>query len=110
MSANAIALIDSNTHPINVSLVSFWELTIKESLGKLEVPGQVAGLYADWIPSEAACLLTVNWDHIQRHKQLPPVHRDPFDRMLIAQALTHDLTIVTADPHIPQYPGVNVLW
>lgn len=52
----------------------------------------------------------MEWRHTRRVVDLPFLHRDPFDRMLVAQALVEQMTIVTGDPHISAYPGVKVLW
>jgi len=105
-----IQTIEDPTQQPVISLVSFWELTIKESLGKLEIPGLVAGLYNEWISDENAELLDVKWQHVKQLKNLPPIHRDPFDRMLVAQALIEDLTIITCDENIRRYPGIKTLW
>lgn len=93
-----------------ISESTFWEIAIKGSLKKLELLGGVESLHAEWIESGAAQALPVEWRHTRRVVDLPFLHRDPFDRMLVAQALTDRMTIVTGDPHIAAYPGVKVLW
>jgi PIN domain nuclease of toxin-antitoxin system len=110
LSLSASDLIEKVESKLIISLTSFWELTIKESLGKLEIPGLVDGLYKDWITTGAAESLATNWNHIQLYKSLPLIHRDPFDRMLIAQAMEENLTIVTCDDNIRKYPGVRTVW
>lgn len=89
---------------------TFWEMAIKTSLKKLELLGGVESLRSEWIDSGAAQALPVEWRHTRRVVDLPFLHRDPFDRLLIAQALTEKLTIITGDPQIAAYPGVKVLW
>jgi PIN domain nuclease of toxin-antitoxin system len=75
-----------------LSVVSMWEMFIKQDRGRLDLPaGFTDALLADF----AALPLTV--DHVLEERALPQVHRDPFDRMLVAQAVTEGLTIVTAD-------------
>lgn len=93
-----------------ISESTFWEIAIKASLKKLELLGGVESLHAEWIESGAAQALPVEWRHTRRVIDLPFLHRDPFDRMLVAQALVEQMTIVTGDPHIAGYPGVKVLW
>ncbi|NJK92733.1 MAG: type II toxin-antitoxin system VapC family toxin [Blastochloris sp.] len=110
LSSTAISLLENVDSDLSVSLVSFWELTIKESLGKLEVPGQILGLYSDWHSMTIKDPLKLKWKHVLRLGKLPPIHRDPFDRMLIAQALEEDLTILTCDDNIRSYPQVKTLW
>ena len=91
-----------------VSAASFWEIAIKVALGKiqLDVPFSelrtvVKKLGFEWLPIE--------FEHTLQVTSLPLLHRDPFDRMLIAQALVEQLTVVTRDPWFPQY-GVPVVW
>lgn len=90
---------------VYISAVSAWEITIKSELGKLEAKGSVSDLIADYGFSE----LPVTVVHAERLRSLPPLHRDPFDRLLIAQALSEDLVFVTADRLIAKY-SVPVAW
>lgn len=94
----------------SISTATWWEMTIKESKGALNLLGGVEKLHRDWIEEGAAENLDINWHHLKRLRELPDIHRDPFDRMLVAQALVENLTIITGDPHIPKYPGVKILW
>jgi PIN domain nuclease of toxin-antitoxin system len=91
------------------SLASSWEIAIKLSLGKLEIPGSVE----QFVPSQLAQNdfeeLPLSFAHVARVARLPFHHRDPFDRLLVAQALEEDLTIVSADPIFRRY-GVQVVW
>lgn len=77
-----------------VSHVTFWEISIKASLGKLP---DITATLEETLRSDAVRLLPIHLPHIQYLKQLPPHHRDPFDRMLIAQACCEGMTIMTAD-------------
>ncbi len=96
--------ISSPEEVVAVSAASIWEAAIKASLGKLRVPGSVAEAAAasgfEPLPITAA--------HAEAAGALPPVHRDPFDRMLIAQATLERCTIVTRDPVFGRY-RVDVL-
>jgi len=93
-----------------ISEATWWEICVKLSLGKLELTGGVDGLREEWIGRGAAESLPVEWRHTRRLVDLPFVHRDPFDRMLVVQALTENLTIVGEDPCFVQYSGVKVFW
>lgn len=82
-----------------VSSVSLWEIAIKRAIGKLDVEGSIVGLLAD----EGFEPLTISWAHAERAGALPRHHRDPFDRMLIAQAQEGALTLVSRDSEFGAY-------
>ncbi len=82
-----------------VSSVSVWELSIKKAAGKLRLPEDLT----DWIERSGLSDLPISLMHADVAGRLPPIHRDPFDRMLIAQALTEKLTLVTRDGLIHKY-------
>lgn len=92
-----------------VSLASLWEMQIKHALGKLALPGPLPELAELWMQPLAARLLPVEPEHIGRLYALQPHHRDPFDRMLIAQALAKDMHVVTPDPAFGSY-GIRLIW
>jgi PIN domain nuclease of toxin-antitoxin system len=92
------AIIDARRDLV-VSIVTFWEVAIKQSLGKLHLDGDLAEV----VRQRAIPILPVTLAHIERIRSLPFHHRDPFDRMLIAQAQVDQLTILTADRHFPSY-------
>ena len=93
---------------LSVSVVSFWEIAIKQSIGKLQFCMTIPEL-------ESSCnerdikVLGLSSTAIESIKGLPKIHGDPFDRILIAQALTGNMVIVTCDGVIPQYP-VRTVW
>ncbi len=91
LSATTRAAIESATEAY-LSVVSMWEILIKQDKGRLDLP---AGFTDALLDDFAALPLTV--DHVLEGRGLPKVHRDPFDRMLVAQAVTEGLTLVTAD-------------
>lgn len=98
-------LIDP-AHIVHVSAVSVWEVAIKSGLGKLSFPlDRLAAIIDDAGFSE----LPVIFAHALEVRHLPLLHRDPFDRLLIAQARHERLTLVTRDPAIRRYP-VDILW
>lgn len=86
-----------------VSIASLWEIAIKTNIGKLEIKYPLDQL----IPLDFE-ILPVLVPHLLAYQKLPLYHRDPFDRILIAQAQTDDLTIITKDPNFPLYE-VSVL-
>lgn len=88
-----------------VSVVSAWEIAIKVSVGKLRIPGP----FEEGIVENGFSRLPLTFPHVAALAELPFHHRDPFDRMLIAQARRENLTIVTADRRFEQY-DVSILW
>ena len=98
------AIADPSNEPL-VSTASVWEIAIKRSLGKLSAPDDLP----DRISESGFDWLAVAPQHAWQVGGLPGHHRDPFDRLLIAQALVERLPIVTADPRFGAY-GVSVRW
>ena len=96
--------ISDERNDVLVSAVTGWEISIKRSVGKLNAPDNLDALLED----EGFLSLPITYYHGEQAGSLPPHHKDPFDRMLIAQAQAEGLTIVTRDEHIPEY-GVRVL-
>ena len=94
----ARSLIDKNE--VFVSAASIWEISIKSSLGKLEADPRIV---LDGLEPAGLRLIPVNGEHAARVFQLPTLHRDPFDRILLAQALSEPLTLLTDDAVLGQY-------
>lgn len=105
LSAAERGSIRDAANEVYLSAASVWEITIKEALGRLVVPERVSAA-ALRLGFEA---LPVTFEHAEATFQLPPLHRDPFDRMLVAQARVESLTLVTRDPSIRSYPGISLL-
>ena len=99
LSARGRRLLSEPSHVLFVSAASIWEMRIKQSLGKLRLPGNFASVLAN----QAMEPLAITQVHAHRIEKLPPIHRDPFDRLLIAQAECEGLTIVTRDPVFGRY-------
>ena len=100
------AAIEDTDNDVFASAASAWEIAIKQSLGRLPVPR------ADLLEALSRASLTelpVTLRHAQATRSLPPIHRDPFDRMLVSQSIVHGLTILTPDPLVTQYPA-RTLW
>ncbi|WP_394795731.1 type II toxin-antitoxin system VapC family toxin [Armatimonas sp.] len=104
LSVKARLAIEDGNNDIFLSVVSIWEITIKYKLGKLPLP-QSPEIY---LPTQrqlhSIATLPLEEGCIQQLIQLPDLHRDPFDRMLISQALHHGLTLITDDHAIQNYP------
>ncbi len=102
LSAKAKSLIGSGDHECWYSMASFWEIAIKHSLGKLELTG---GLDASLDAMEHANLLPLQLkrQHLSALSQLRQHHRDPFDRLLIAQSISEGMRLMTNDPQIQAY-------
>ena len=90
------------------SVASLWEIAIKQSLGRLNRDITICE-YAELCRKSGFQRLSILPAHLDRIKELPDIHRDPFDRLLVAQAIDEGLTIVTCDRMIPQYP-VQTIW
>jgi PIN domain nuclease of toxin-antitoxin system len=89
---------------VRFSAASVWEIAIKRALGRLEVPED----YLEAVDASDITLLSITGQHAEAAGALPRHHDDPFDRMLVAQAWTDELTLVTADRRLPDY-GVPAL-
>lgn len=109
LSSEATAAIRDPQHDVFLSAVSVWEIVTKFRNGRLPLPEPPERL----IPAErrlrAIAELPFDEQAALQGVRLPALHRDPFDRMLIAQAIAHGLAIVTPDPLIAQYP-VRCVW
>jgi len=100
------AIEKANT--IYLSVASIWEMAIKISLGKLEL-GQPFDKINEEIVNNGFELLDINFQHALALSELPFHHKDPFDRMILAQAMTEKIPIISIDQHFPNY-DVNVIW
>ena len=90
------------------SVASLWEIAIKQRLGKLGFSASIPAI-ATFCEAAGFSPLGITPAHAEAVKALPDIHRDPFDRTLVAQAQVEGLTIVTTDSFIPQYP-IGTLW
>ncbi|SKB01125.1 PIN domain nuclease, a component of toxin-antitoxin system (PIN domain) [Prosthecobacter debontii] len=100
------------SHPENQSFVSdatAWEVGIKHSLGKLDLPVPYEDLFPSRLQTLGFQILPIRHAHLHEAARLPWHHRDPFDRLLIAQARVESLVLVSRDTHFPAY-GVPILW
>lgn len=97
-----------NTDAVFVSIASIWEIAIKLNLGKLTLLTPFETLNTDIAASEIE-ILPITFESAVAYRFLPLYHRDPFDRMLVAQALTHSLVLVSRDAILDAY-SVEQIW
>ncbi|MEQ1726492.1 MAG: type II toxin-antitoxin system VapC family toxin [Sphingopyxis sp.] len=100
LSPAARDLIANGEMEINCSIGSLWEISIKNGQGKLQAN---ATLVARWLNEWSVNILPVAVPHLTVLEQLPPHHRDPFDRLIVAQAMSEGMTIMTSDGKIAAY-------
>ena len=108
LSQTARSFVDDPTNSIIVSVASLWEIAIKNKLGKLPLKQPIDQLVVGLARTDIR-LLEVRIEHVVATYQLPDPHRDPFDRMLAAQAIAEGAVLVTDDPIFAHYP-VTVVW
>jgi PIN domain nuclease of toxin-antitoxin system len=103
LSAAHQAAIQASDNDVYLSSVSVWEAVVKHALGKLPLPS----LPAEYLPKQREAHgiagLAIDESAMRFLADLPPLHRDPFDRMLVAQAMQHGMTVVTADTQVSMY-------
>jgi len=109
LSATAREAVADAANAVYVSAASAWELAIKAGLGRLSLPEELGRLLAEELRSNGFRPLAVSMAHAVAVRDLAPHHRDPFDRILIAQAQLEDLTLVSADDAMRPY-GTALLW
>ena len=108
LSSKTEKLIDNNKNKICLCSVSLWEIAIKLNLGKLKLKLTFDEIMND-IKTCDFELLQIEREHLKRLSVLPTIHKDPFDRLLIATALAENLTIITVDENIQKY-AVPWIW
>ena len=108
LSQTADQIISDGDNRIYLSVISAWELAIKVSIGKLRFPGKVAG-FIQAVQDNDITIIPINPDNLTALEKLPLLHRDPFDRLLIATAISEQMTFVSADKNIAQY-NVPLVW
>ena len=103
-------VIENRSARLVVSAVSAWEIATKHRLGKLPQADVLLGAYSKHLDRLGVIRLQVSEDHAMLAGRLDWNHRDPFDRMLAAQAMVESLVIITGDPAFAGCPGVPTLW
>jgi PIN domain nuclease of toxin-antitoxin system len=107
--ASARRLIASRNHEVLVSAVSAWEIATKVRLGRLDTAADLARDFGAYLAQERFESLSISIEHGIRAGSLPGSHKDPFDRMLVAQAQLENLAIVSNDAELDGY-GVSRVW
>lgn len=109
LSSKALGVISDLNNVLLLSPASYWEIAIKVSLGKYEIPGS----FQDWLEKQLSIngfeILPIQVSHAAKVTTLPFYHRDPFDRLLIAQSLVENIPIISTDGKFDQY-SVARLW
>ena len=108
LSQSAIDTIYSPMSDIYISMASIWEMAIKLSIGKLHLNGGIDN-FINAIDDNGFRVLDIAPEHAKEVIKLPHIHGDPFDRMLIAQAMIEDMVIMTVDTNIAKYE-VTIIW
>lgn len=103
LSSSSLALCANPTTRLTVSIVSFWELSIKISLQKIDMPKDAIRQLRVWCMENQIDILPIRLDDCEVVQSLPFHHRDPFDRMIIAQAMTRELSVMSADQYFSAY-------
>ncbi|TKB91622.1 MAG: type II toxin-antitoxin system VapC family toxin [Nitrospira sp.] len=109
LSSTAAKMFTDPTHEIYLSAVSVWEISVKHSLGKLPLPASLDRFLLAQREMHGISILPLEERAVFHLHKLPTLHRDPFDRMLVCQAIEHDCVLLTPDPLIVQYP-VRTQW
>jgi PIN domain nuclease of toxin-antitoxin system len=107
--ADVRELIADPRNRIVLSVATIWELTMKALAGRLRLPESPGAYFEGLVHDFGYELLPIHQRHVAGLQELPEVHDDPFDRMLVAQALAEDLDLVTGDEEMRRYP-LRTIW
>lgn len=109
LSAHARRLIEDKSNACYLSVASLWEMAIKVSIGKLTVPLPFTRLVRQHVTGNNIDVLPIEPEHLDEQREMPFHHRDPFDRLIIAQAITEEMPVVGRDTAFEAYP-IRLLW
>ncbi len=109
LSAKARSVVTDPENQVYVSAISAWEIALKQERGNLTLAEPAQRFVPKYREMLGFLELALDEVSVLHSGSLPPIHRDPFDRMLVCQAIEHGLVIVTPDAHITRYP-VRTLW
>lgn len=109
LSEKAEQLFVTGRNELYFSVASVWEVLTKVQIGKLPLPSPVGRYLSDQLARNSVYVLPVQLEHVLRLETLPLHHRDPFDRILVAQSLHEDFPILTADPLLKKY-SATLIW
>ncbi|MDZ7656963.1 MAG: type II toxin-antitoxin system VapC family toxin [Sulfurimicrobium sp.] len=109
LSAKARAAIRKGQNECFLSVASAWEMAVKVSTGKLALSQSVERFIPEQLAANGFRLLEIDFRHAARVESLPFHHRDPFDRLLVAQAMSEKMTVISADAALSEY-GIKRIW
>jgi PIN domain nuclease of toxin-antitoxin system len=109
LSRRARSLVESLEYELLLSIASVWEMAIKVSIGKLALAQPLDQLIASQLVAARISLLPITVSHAAAMSTLPYIHRDPFDRMLVAQCMVEGVPLISSDTALDQYP-IERLW
>ena len=109
LSATARARFTDPANEVFLSAASAWEIGVKWRRGRLPLPQPATSFVADQREAHGIAALGIDEESALHVTRLPDLHRDPFDRMLVSQAIVHGLVLLTPDPLVTQYPA-RTLW
>ncbi len=102
LSLTAKTLIEDGRNEIFISIASLWEISIKTALGKLTINGKYETVIDD-VNDNSIQILPINFAHTVEHNRLPFHHRDPFDRIIVSQAIVENMNFISADAIFDDY-------
>lgn len=105
---NTKEIISNKKSIIYLSMFSFWEISIKENLGKIQLSKPIKILYDEAIEA-GFLILGFKFQYITELEKLELIHKDPFDRIIIAQAIAENFTIISRDENFNKYP-IKTIW
>ena len=105
LSPRARELFQSADNEVYLSAASAWEIAVKHGLGRLPLPDAPDRFVREMREAHGIAALPIDEESALHVSRLPMLHRDPFDRMLVSQAIVHGMTILTRDELVTQYPG-----
>jgi PIN domain nuclease of toxin-antitoxin system len=104
LTSSMLEAISNSENELFLSVASIWEIAIKVGIGKLTIPQSLSRLVTEQLPEDNLKILDIQAIHALKIEELPIHHQDPFDRILIAQALSENLTVITKDRKFTAYP------
>ena len=108
LSPKARKVLTTGSNELLLSTASAWEIMLKWGAGKLKLTGGPTVFLREQLAQNGIRILPVELAHVLRVEELLPIHRDPFDRLLVAQAIEEDVPILTADETIQRYPAKTI--
>ncbi|QEK53317.1 type II toxin-antitoxin system VapC family toxin [Pedobacter aquae] len=108
LSSNSIKILTDANQSLYVSIASFWEIAIKQSLGKLNLSYSLQELHEACVKSDIE-ILPILMSELDILKDLPFIHRDPFDRLIISTAISYNFVLISKDEQLKKYP-LEVIW